>query len=155
MRIGNGYDAHRLKEGFKLILGGVEIEFWKGLEGYSDADVLSHAVADAVLGAAGLGDIGKWFPDSDEKYKNISSLIILKEVANILLKNGYQIENIDSILILQKPKIAPYIDKMREKISDALGIDKSKVSVKATTTEGMGFEGNEEGISAQAVALVS
>ena len=155
MRIGNGYDAHRLKKGCKLILGGVKIEFQKGLEGYSDADVLSHAIADAVLGAAGLGDIGKWFPDSDEKYKNISSMIILKEVANILFKSGYQIENIDSILILQKPKIAPYIDKMREKIGDALGIDKGRVSVKATTTEGMGFEGNEEGISAYAVALVS
>jgi len=154
MRIGNGYDAHRLKEGCKLILGGVDIDFEKGLEGYSDADVLSHAIADALLGAAGLGDIGKWFPNSDERYKDISSLLLLKKVSNILSEQKYQIENIDSVLVLEKPKIAPFTDKMKDNISEALGIEKDKVSVKATTTEGMGFEGKGEGISAYAVALL-
>jgi len=112
MRIGIGYDAHRLKEGLKFILGGVNIEFERGLEGYSDADVLSHAIADAVLGAAGLGDIGMWFPDSDDKYKDISSMIILREISGMIYKNGYEIENIDSVLILEKPKVAQYIDMM-------------------------------------------
>ncbi len=155
MRIGNGYDAHRLKEGCKLILGGVDIEFEKGLEGYSDADVLSHAIADALFGAASLGDIGKWFPDSDEKYKDISSMLLLKKVSNTLSEQGYQIENIDSVLVLEKPKIAPFTDKIKDNISQALGIEKDRVSVKATTTEGMGFEGKGEGISAYAVALLN
>ena len=154
MRIGTGYDAHRLKSGRKLILGGVEIEFEKGLDGHSDADVLSHAIADAMLGAISLGDIGMWFPDTDNKYKDISSLIILREVSNLIDKNGYEVENVDSILVLQKPKVAPYIDKMRENISRTLGIDKNRVSVKATSTEGMGFEGKGEGISAYAVVLL-
>jgi len=154
MRIGTGYDAHRLKKGLKLILGGVNIEFERGLEGYSDADVLSHAIADAVLGAAGLGDIGMWFPDSDDKYKGISSMIILREVSGMIYKNGYEIENIDSVLILEKPKVAQYIDVMKENIGEALGIDKRKISIKATTTEGMGFEGKGEGISAYAVVLL-
>jgi len=154
MRIGTGYDAHRLKKGFKLILGGVNIEFERGLEGYSDADVLSHAIADAILGAAALGDIGMWFPDSDDKYKGISSMIILREVSGMMYKNGYEIENIDSVLILEKPKVAQYIDVMKENIGEALGIDKRKISIKATTTEGMGFEGKGEGISAYAVVLL-
>lgn len=154
MRIGTGYDAHRLKEGLKLILGGVNIEFERGLEGYSDADVLSHAIADAILGAAGLGDIGMWFPDSDDKYKDISSMIILREVSGMIYKNGYEIENIDSVLILEKPKVAQYIDIMKENMGEALGIDKRKISIKATTTEGMGFEGKGEGISAYAVVLL-
>ena len=154
MRIGTGYDAHRLKKGLKLILGGVNIEFERGLEGYSDADVLSHAIADAVLGAAGLGDIGMWFPDSDDKYKGISSMIILREVSGMIYKNGYEIENIDSVLILEKPKVAQYIDVMKENIGEALGIDKRKISIKATTTEGMGFEGKGEGISAYAIVLL-
>jgi len=154
MRIGTGYDAHRLKKGLKLILGGVNIEFERGLEGYSDADVLSHAIADAILGAAGLGDIGMWFPDSDDKYKDISSMIILREVSGMIYKNGYEIENIDSVLILEKPKVAQYIDMMKENIGEALGIDKRKISVKATTTEGMGFEGKGEGVSAYAVVLL-
>ncbi len=154
MRIGIGYDAHRLKEGLKLILGGVNIEFERGLEGYSDADVLSHAIADAILGAAGLGDIGMWFPDSDDKYKDISSMIILREVSGMIYKNGYEIENIDSVLILEKPKVAQYIDMMKENMGEALGIDKRKISIKATTTEGMGFEGKGEGISAYAVVLL-
>jgi len=154
MRIGTGYDAHRLKEGLKLILGGVNIEFERGLEGYSDADVLSHAIADAILGAAGLGDIGMWFPDSNDKYKGISSMIILREVSGMIYKSGYEIENIDSVLILEKPKVAQYIDVMKENIGKALGIDKRKISIKATTTEGMGFEGKGEGISAYAVVLL-
>lgn len=154
MRIGTGYDAHRLKEGLKFILGGVNIEFERGLEGYSDADVLSHAIADAILGAAGLGDIGMWFPDSDDKYKDISSMIILREVSGMIYKNGYEIENIDSVLILEKPKVAQYIDMMKENIGGALGINKRKISIKATTTEGMGFEGKGEGISAYAIVLL-
>jgi 2-C-methyl-D-erythritol 2,4-cyclodiphosphate synthase len=154
MRIGTGYDAHRLKSGRKLILGGVEIEFEKGLDGHSDADVLSHAIADAMLGAISLGDIGMWFPDTDNKYKDISSLIILSEVSNLIDKNRYEVENIDSILVLQNPKVAPYIDEMRENISKVLEIDKNKISIKATSTEGMGFEGKGEGISAYAVVLL-
>jgi len=154
MRIGAGYDAHRLKEGCKLILGGVDIEFEKGLEGYSDADVLAHAIVDALLGAANLGDIGKWFPDSDEKYKDISSMVLLKKVSSILSEQKYQVENIDSVLVLEKPKIVSFTDRMKDNISKALGIEKDKVSVKATTTEGMGFEGKGEGICAYAVALL-
>ena len=145
MRIGQGYDVHRLVEGRKLIIGGVDIPYEKGLLGHSDADVLLHAVMDALLGAAALGDIGQHFPDSDERYKGISSIALLKEVGKILQENGYMIENIDSTVIAQ----------MAENIAAALGIEKEQVSVKATTEEGLGFTGTGEGISAQAIALLS
>ena len=146
MRIGQGYDVHRLVEGRKLIIGGVDIPYEKGLLGHSDADVLLHAVMDALLGAAALGDIGQHFPDSDERYKGISS---------ILQENGYMIENIDSTVIAQRPKLLPYRPQMAENIAAALGIEKEQVSVKATTEEGLGFTGTGEGISAQAIALLS
>ena len=155
MRIGQGYDVHRLVEGRKLIIGGVDIPYEKGLLGHSDADVLLHAVMDALLGAAALGDIGQHFPDSDEKYKGISSIELLKEVGKILQENGYMIENIDSTVIAQRPKLLPYRPQMAENIAAALGIEKEQVSVKATTEEGLGFTGAGEGISAQAVALLS
>lgn len=155
MRIGQGYDVHRLVEGRKLILGGVEIPYEKGLLGHSDADVLLHAVMDALLGAAALGDIGQHFPDSDERYKGISSVELLKEVGKILQENGYLIENIDSTVIAQRPKLLPYRPQMAKNIADALGIKPDQVSVKATTEEGLGFTGAGEGISAQAIALLS
>ena len=155
MRIGQGYDVHRLVEGRKLIIGGVDIPYEKGLLGHSDADVLLHAVMDALLGAAALGDIGQHFPDSDERYKGISSIALLKEVGNILQENGYMIENIDSTVIAQRPKLLPYRPQMAENIAAALGIEKEQVSVKATTEEGLGFTGTGEGISAQAIALLS
>lgn len=155
MRIGQGYDVHRLVEGRKLILGGVEIPYEKGLLGHSDADVLLHAVMDALLGAAALGDIGQHFPDSDERYKGISSVELLKEVGKILQENGYLIENIDSTVIAQRPKLLPYRPQMAKNIADALGIEPDQVSVKATTEEGLGFTGVGEGISAQAIALLS
>ena len=155
MRIGQGYDVHRLVEGRKLILGGVEIPYEKGLLGHSDADVLLHAVMDALLGAAALGDIGQHFPDSDERYKGISSVELLKEVGKILQENGYRIENIDSTVIAQRPKLLPYRPQMAKNIADALGIEPDQVSVKATTEEGLGFTGAGEGISAQAIALLS
>ena len=155
MRIGQGYDVHRLVEGRKLIIGGVDIPYEKGLLGHSDADVLLHAVMDALLGAAALGDIGQHFPDSDERYKGISSIALLKEVGKILQENGYMIENIDSTVIAQRPKLLPYRPQMAENIAAALGIEKEQVSVKATTEEGLGFTGTGEGISAQAIALVS
>ena len=155
MRIGQGYDVHRLVEGRKLILGGVEIPYEKGLLGHSDADVLLHAVMDALLGAAALGDIGQHFPDSDERYKGISSVELLKEVRKILQENGYLIENIDSTVIAQRPKLLPYRPQMAKNIADALGIEPDQVSVKATTEEGLGFTGTGEGISAQAIALLS
>ena len=155
MRIGQGYDVHRLVEGRKLILGGVEIPYEKGLLGHSDADVLLHAVMDALLGAAALGDIGQHFPDSDERYKGISSVELLKEVGKILQENGYLIENIDSTVIAQRPKLLPYRPQMAKNIADALGIEPDQVSVKATTEEGLGFTGAREGISAQAIALLS
>ena len=155
MRIGHGYDVHRLVEDRKLIMGGVEIPYEKGLLGHSDADVLLHAVMDAVLGAAALGDIGQHFPDSDERYKGISSIALLKEVGKILQENGYMIENIDSTVIAQRPKLLPYRPQMAENIAAALGIEKEQVSVKATTEEGLGFTGTGEGISAQAIALLS
>ena len=154
MRIGQGYDVHRLVEGRKLIIGGVDIPYEKGLLGHSDADVLLHAVMDALLGAAALGDIGQHFPDSDERYKGISSIALLKEVGKILQENGYMIENIDSTVIAQRPKLLPY-RQMAENIAAALGIEKEQVSVKATTEEGLGFTGTGEGISAQAIALLS
>ena len=155
MRIGQGYDVHRLVEGRKLIIGGVDIPYEKGLLGHSDADVLLHAVMDALLGAAALGDIGQHFPDSDERYKGISSIELLKEVGKILQKNGYMIENIDSTVIAQRPKLLPYRPQMAENIAAALGIEKEQVSVKATTEEGLGFTGTGEGISAQTIALLS
>ena len=154
MRIGQGYDVHRLTEGRKLILGGVDIPYEKGLLGHSDADVLLHAIMDALLGAAALGDIGQHFPDSDEAYKGISSLSLLKRVGEILAENGFLIENIDSTVIAQKPKLLPYRPGMMENIADALGLERDRVSVKATTTEHMGFEGEELGISAHAVAMI-
>lgn len=155
MRIGQGYDVHRLVEGRRLIIGGVDIPYEKGLLGHSDADVLLHAVMDALLGAAALGDIGQHFPDSDERYKGISSIELLKEVGKILRENGYMIENIDSTVIAQRPKLLPYCPQMAENIAAALGIEKEQVSVKATTEEGLGFTGTGEGISAQAIALLS
>ena len=153
-RVGHGYDAHRLTEGRKLILGGVDIPWEKGLLGHSDADVLAHAIIDALFGAAAMGDIGQHFPDSDPRYKGISSILLLKETRRVLLEAGFAIQNVDATLIAQRPKLAAHIPQMRLNIADALGIDAVFVSVKATTTEGMDFEGSGEGISAHAVALV-
>lgn len=155
MRIGMGYDVHRLMENRKLILGGVEIPYEKGLLGHSDADVLLHAVMDALLGAAALGDIGKHFPDTDMAYKDISSLKLLEHVRDLLEKNLFLIENIDATIIAQAPKMRPYIDTMRQNIADALGITIAQVNVKATTEEGLGFTGTGEGISSQAVCLLT
>ncbi len=154
MRIGQGYDVHRLLEGRALILGGVNIPHEKGLLGHSDADVLLHAISDALLGAAALGDIGKLFPDTDEKYKGADSLLLLKVVGERVKKAGYSIGNIDATLVAQAPKIAPYIEKMRLNIASALEIDISCVSVKATTEEKLGFTGSGEGMSAFAVCLI-
>jgi len=154
MRIGTGYDVHKLVEGRKLIIGGVEIPYEKGLLGHSDADVLVHAIMDALLGAAALGDIGKHFPDSDPKYKGADSLMLMREVKRILAENGYQVGNVDATIIAQAPKMSPHIGTMRRNIADALGLDVSQVSVKATTEERLGFTGRGEGISAQAVALI-
>lgn len=154
MRIGQGYDVHKLVEGRKLILGGVEIPYEKGLLGHSDADVLLHAIMDALLGAAALGDIGKHFPDSDEKYKGISSIELLKEVSLLLKNNNYSIMNVDSTVIAQKPKLAPFIDEMRKNISSSLGIDIDRVNVKATTEEGLGFTGEGLGIASSAICLI-
>lgn len=154
MRIGTGYDVHRLIEGRKLILGGVEIPFVKGLLGHSDADVLVHAICDALLGAAALGDIGHHFPDNASEYKNIDSLILLRQVGKLLQDQGFLIANIDSTIVAERPKLAPYIPVMAANIAVTLGIGVGQVGVKATTTEGLGFEGRGEGISAQAVALI-
>lgn len=154
MRIGHGYDVHRLTENRKLILGGVEIPFEKGLLGHSDADVLLHAISDALLGAAALGDIGKLFPDSDPSFEGANSLLLLEKVALLLRENGYIIENIDSTVLCQAPKLRGYIDTMRENIARACRIDAGFVSVKATTEEGLGFTGNGEGIAAHAVCLI-
>lgn len=154
MRIGNGYDVHKLVEGRKLILGGVEVPYERGLHGHSDADVLIHAIMDALLGACALGDIGKLFPDSDAGFKDISSILLLKKVAEVLKRENYTIINIDSIVAAQKPKLAPYIQQMRSNIADALEIPIDCVSVKATTTEQLGFEGRGEGISSYAVCLL-
>lgn len=155
LRIGHGYDVHKLSPQRKLILGGVLIPYEKGLLGHSDADVLVHAVMDALLGAAALGDIGKLFPDTDEKYKGADSLALLKRVAEIIDKNHFEISNIDSTICAQAPKLSPFIVNMRENIANALGIDTAQVSVKATTEEGLGFTGKGEGISAHAVCLIS
>ena len=155
MRIGQGYDVHRLVEGRKLILGGVEIPYELGLLGHSDADVLLHAVMDALLGAAALGDIGKHFPDNDDRFKGADSMDLLRHVRGLIEERGYFIENIDATIIAQKPKMAPHIEKMRANIASALGIVISQVNVKATTEEGLGFTGNGQGISASAVCLLS
>lgn len=154
MRIGHGYDVHRLKAGRALILGGVEIPYSKGLDGHSDADVLLHAVMDALLGAAALGDIGKLFPDTDEKYKDADSMKLLWEVVGEVEQAGFKPHNIDCTVCAQAPKLAPYIDDMRSNIAVSCGIKKSAVSVKATTEEGLGFTGSGEGISATAVCLL-
>lgn len=155
MRIGTGYDVHRLVEGRKCIIGGVEIPHEKGLSGHSDADVLLHAVMDALLGAAALGDIGKQFPDTEEAYRGISSMELLRKVGKLLEEHTFLIENIDATIIAQAPKMRPHIDRMRENIAQALGLELTQVSVKATTEEGLGFTGSGEGISAQAVCLVT
>lgn len=154
MRIGTGYDVHRLGEGLPLWIGGVQIPHTHGLIGHSDADVLLHAICDALLGAAALGDIGKHFPDTDPQYKGISSLKLLANVGQLLQQHGYRVGNIDSTVVAQQPKMAPHIPQMRQNIADTLGISIDQVSVKATTTERLGFEGRMEGISAQAVALL-
>ena len=154
MRIGTGYDVHRLGEGLPLWLGGVEIPHTHGLIGHSDADVLLHAVCDALLGAAALGDIGKHFPDTDPQYKGISSLKLLAHVGALLREKGFAVGNIDATIVAQRPKMAPHIGQMRQNIADTLGIGVDRVSVKATTTERLGFEGREEGMSAQCVALL-
>ncbi len=155
IRIGTGYDVHRLQEGLPLWIGGVRIEHTHGLLCHSDADVLLHALCDALLGAAALGDIGKHFPDTDPAYKGISSLKLLAHVGVLLKEHGYSVGNIDSTVVAQRPKMAPYIPQMKQNIADTLGINIDQVSVKATTTEHLGFEGREEGISAQAVALLN
>lgn len=155
MRIGIGYDVHKLQEGLPLWIGGIRIEHTKGLVGHSDADVLIHAICDALLGAAALGDIGKHFPDTDPAYKGIDSKVLLRHVCQLLKDNGYTIGNVDSIVAAQKPKLMPHIMQMRQTLADCMGVDVSQVSVKATTTEHLGFEGREEGISAQAVALLN
>ncbi|AWI07564.1 2-C-methyl-D-erythritol 2,4-cyclodiphosphate synthase [Clostridium drakei] len=154
MRIGIGYDVHKLVENRLLILGGVNIPYDNGLLGHSDADVLLHAIMDSLLGSLSLGDIGKHFPDTDSCYKNISSLVLLKKVGELIHAKGYMIENIDSIIIAQSPKLSPFIDDMKKNIAEALRIDIDRVSVKATTEEGLGFTGKKEGISAQSVCLV-
>lgn len=154
MRIGHGYDVHRLVEGRKLILGGVEIPFEKGLDGHSDADVLVHAVMDALLGAAALGDIGKLFPDNDDAYLGADSVELLKKVRDVLQEHGWKPGNLDATVIAQRPKLAPYIDTMRKRIADALETDAENVSVKATTEERLGFTGSGEGIAAHAVCLI-
>lgn len=154
MRIGSGYDVHRLAEGRKLILGGVEIPYKKGLLGHSDADVLVHAVMDALLGAAAMGDIGRHFPDNDEQYKNISSLLLLEKVSLLLKERGYNTINIDATVIAQRPKLAPYIEQMVKNMADVLGVPCDSINVKATTEEGLGFTGSGEGIAAQAVCMI-
>ncbi|HEY8363645.1 MAG TPA: 2-C-methyl-D-erythritol 2,4-cyclodiphosphate synthase [Tissierellaceae bacterium] len=154
MRIGFGYDVHQLVEGRKLIIGGVDIPFEKGLLGHSDADVLIHAVMDSILGALALGDIGKHFPDTDDKYKDISSVYLLSQVAKLMNENGYEIGNIDAVVVAQRPKLASYIDDMRKIIAETLSTSVGNISIKATTTEYLGFEGREEGISAYSVCLL-
>ncbi len=151
MRVGIGYDVHRLVEGRKLILGGVEIEFERGLSGHSDADVLSHAIGDALLGAASLGDLGRHFPDSDERYKGISSLRLLEEIRSKLMDKGFGIINIDATIVAELPRLAPYMEKMRERLSNTLKIPLEDLSVKATTTEGLGFAGRGEGMACYAI----
>lgn len=154
MKIGLGYDVHKLIENRKLILGGVTIKHDKGLLGHSDADVLIHAIMDSIIGAMGFGDIGKHFPDTDNEYKDISSMKLLTKVYEMMDKKGLTIGNIDCVIVAQKPKLAPYIENMRENISSVLKVSKNKVNIKATTTEKLGFEGEELGISSQAVCIL-
>lgn len=153
-RIGHGYDVHVLKEGLRLVLGGVEIPYTKGFVAHSDGDVAIHAICDALLGAAALGDIGLHFPDTDAAYGGIDSKILLRRVVALLQEKGYQIGNVDCTIRMQRPKLRPYIDTMRHTLADAMGVDDDRVSVKATTTEHLGFEGREEGVSVSAVALI-
>ena len=155
MRVGLGYDVHKLVEGRKLIIGGVDIPYELGLLGHSDADVLLHAIMDALLGAAALGDIGKHFPDTDPKYKGISSIKLMEHVGQLLEANGYVIDNIDATIIAQKPKMAPYRQTMIENVANALRIEVNQVNIKATTEEGLGFTGKGEGISSQAICMLS
>ena len=155
MRIGHGYDVHKLTKARKLILGGVEIQYDKGLLGHSDADVLIHAIMDSLLGAAALGDIGKHFPDNDSKYKDISSILLLREVGKMLDEKTYIIENIDATIIAQEPKLSPYIDEMRINIAETLRLMPDQINIKATTEEGLGFTGASEGIAAHAVCLIT
>ncbi len=154
MRIGIGYDAHRLTGERPFILGGVEIPFEQGLEGWSDADVVVHAIIDALLGATALGDIGSYFPANDPAYEGISSIVLLDRTGNLLIEHGWRISNIDATIVVERPPLHPYIDQMRQNISQALSISKSQVGIKATTTEGLGFTGREEGIATYSVALV-
>ena len=153
MRIGIGYDVHRLEEGRKLVLGGVEIEHECGLVGHSDADVLLHAIMDAMFGAAAMGDIGRHFPDTDERYR-VSSLRLLKRAAVLLEGKGYKMGNVDAVIVAQEPKLAPFIEQMRQNIADTLAVDVDRICVKATTEEGLGFTGDKSGISCQAVCLL-
>ncbi|GKX32153.1 2-C-methyl-D-erythritol 2,4-cyclodiphosphate synthase [Vallitalea longa] len=155
MKIGMGYDVHKLVEGRELIIGGVNIPYEKGLLGHSDADVLVHAIMDAILGALGKGDIGKHFPDTEDEYKSISSLKLLGEVKKLLTQEGYEIVNIDSTIIAQLPKMAPYLEEMKRNIADVLSIDSSNINIKATTEEGLGFTGTGLGISSQAICLIN
>lgn len=154
MRIGQGFDVHQLVEGRPLIIGGITIPYEKGLQGHSDADVLLHTIADACLGAVGAGDIGKHFPDTDPAFKNADSAVLLEQVWEIIKNNGYQLGNLDCTIIAQKPKMAPYIEQMREMIAELLNANVQQINVKATTTEKLGFTGREEGIAAQAVVLL-
>lgn len=154
IRIGNGYDVHRLSEGRKLIIGGVDVPYSLGLDGHSDADVLIHAIMDSVLGALGKGDIGRLFPDTDRKYKNIDSRILLRAVATVMIDMGYRIGNIDAVIIAQAPKMRPYIDDMRMNIAADLDMNVECINIKATTTEHLGFEGRGEGIASQSVCLL-
>ena len=153
-RVGNGYDVHRLEEGIPLIIGGVEIPFEKGLQGHSDADVLVHAIMDALLGASSMPDIGVLFPDNDERYKGISSIILLKKVIAILKEKSFTVINTDSVIIAERPKLSPFIPEMRSVLAEALQVNAEDVGVKATTTEGLGFTGEGRGIAAQAVVLL-
>ncbi|HVJ47561.1 MAG TPA: 2-C-methyl-D-erythritol 2,4-cyclodiphosphate synthase [Desulfitobacterium sp.] len=155
MRVGIGYDVHALIEGRPLILGGIEIPYERGLLGHSDADVLIHAIMDALFGALAMGDIGKYFPDTDERFRGISSLVLLEEVVGLIHEKGYQLGNLDCILVVQRPKLADYIPAMQEKLAAALKAKIDQISVKATTTEWLGFEGREEGISAQAIVILT
>mgnify|MGYP003311843369 FL=1 len=153
-RIGHGYDVHKLEDGKKFVIGGIEIEHYKGAVGHSDADVVIHVICDALLGALSLGDIGKHFPDTDDKYKGIDSKILLQKVMKLVQEEKYQISNIDVTILLQKPKLRNYIDSMRDTLSNIMEINKSQISVKATTTEGLGFVGREEGVAAHCVCIL-
>jgi len=154
MRVGIGYDVHPLVRGRRLVLGGIEIPFEEGLDGHSDADVLVHAIIDALLGAAGLGDIGTHFPSSEPKYKDISSITLLRQVGSLLQTDGWQVNNIDATVVAEQPKLSPFIPQMRQRISETLGINPEQVAVKSTTSKGLGFLGKGEGIAAHAVALI-